>query len=108
MSALKVVNIPSVTLRLATEELSDEKMAEIGKKAAGDVLLRDLPLEVSGTMTTESVLETMKLLYEVHESEFDGKKVVFLAHYSGAKWSVFAGTFWKAIFASAGENRILG
>ncbi len=91
-------------MRAITEELSDEKMAEIGKEMANDVLLKDLPIRVSGTMSPESILETIRLLYEVHESENDGRRIVFLVHYSGSKWSMLCGSFWKAIFASVGKN----
>jgi len=79
-------------------------MSEIGKELANDIVLRDLPVTVSGTLTAESVLETMKLLYEVHESEFNGRKLIFVVHYAGSKWSLLCASFWKALFASAGTN----
>jgi hypothetical protein len=104
LSALKTIHVPSLTMRLVTESLPDERMAEIGREMAEDVLLKDIPFEVSGCMSTQSVLDTMKLLYEVHESELDGRKVVFLVHYSGAKWSLLCGSFWKALFASVGTK----
>ena len=104
LCAVKRIHVPSQSVRLVTEGLSGEKMAEIGKELANDVVLRNLPIGVAGTMSGESVLETMKLLYEVHESGPDGRKLVFLVHYAGSKWSLLCGSFWKALFASAGTS----
>ena len=68
LCAVKRIHVPSQSIRLVTEGLSDERMSEIGRELANDMVLRDLPIGVSGTMSAESVLETMKLLYEFHES----------------------------------------
>ncbi|MGA2874693.1 MAG: hypothetical protein ABSE82_04045 [Nitrososphaerales archaeon] len=104
MNAVKVIHAFSQTIRALSEEVSNERMAEMGKELANDVVLRDLPIRVSGTMSAESILDTIKSIYEVHESEHDGRKMVFIVHYAGSKWSSLCGSFWKAMFESVGTK----
>jgi hypothetical protein len=90
------------TLRILTEELSDEKVVEIGKRLVNDELLKEFYFRIIGNMTPENILQAMKRNYETTEAEHGGKKVLILALYAGRKWSLLTGILWQTILASAG------
>lgn len=101
---LKMVHLNSMVVKELLESLSDEKIIEIGKNEANDVLERNVLLEVDGIVSPKSVLDVMKLYHDVSESEYNGKKIVIMAHYAGKKYSLLAGTMYKTLFALAGAT----
>ena len=104
LRSLKPIQADSLTIRLLAEEVSEEKIVEIGEKTANDVLLRDVPFEVTGSMSSESIVQTMKLYYDCSESKYSGRRILIVAHYAGSKWSLLVGTFWKTLLASVGSD----
>lgn len=99
---LKMVHLNSMIVRELLESLSDEKIIEIGKNEANDVLERDVLLEIDGIVSPKSVLDAMKLYHDVSEAEYNGKKIVIVAHYAGKKYSLLAGIMYKTLFALTG------
>jgi predicted DNA-binding ribbon-helix-helix protein len=109
LSALKMLRVSSLMLKLITEAVPDEKIIEIGERLANDVLQRNLPFEVAGDLSKDSILKTMKYFagahsYEFSEAEHEGKKVVILAHYVGRSYSLLIATYWESLLASIGVN----
>ena len=102
--AVRMIHAPALTLNLLTKDLPDDVVTEAAEKAANDALLRDVTIEVGQSMSAESILKTIKLLYDCSETEYDGRGKIIAAHYAGQKWSLFLGTLWKALFASVGCN----
>jgi len=102
--AVRMIHVPALAIGLLTRDIPEELVIEAAQKAASDALLKDVQVEVGGSMSSESVLKIIKLLYDCSESEYDGKGKVIVAHYAGRKWSLFLGTLWKSLFASSGKN----
>jgi len=90
------------TLRLLSEELSDEKISEIANKLLNDGVQREFYHHVIGTMTPEGVLQAMKRHYHLSETETGGRRILILSLYCGKKWSLLTGLIWQALLASAG------
>ena len=106
---MRMIKASSLMLKLITEAVPDEKIIEIGERLADDTLQKNLPCEVVGELSQESILKTMKYFagahsYEYTLTEHEGKKIVILAHYVGRSYSLLCATYWKALFATIGEK----
>ena len=104
--------VSSLTLRLITEALPDEKIIEIAERIANDALQQDLPFEITGETSLEAIQKTMMFLaghwsFEYNVVEHEGKKVIILAHYVSRSYSLLLGTYWKALLHSVGTDVIL-
>jgi len=104
LRTLKPILVVPFTLKLLTLDIPDEKIIEIGEKTAEDVLVRRIPDELEGETSPKTVLDMMKIYCDVRESVHNGKKVVILAHYAGAKGSLLIGSFYRKLFSLAGEK----
>ena len=105
LRALKTLRVSSLMLKLITEAIPDEKIVEIAEKLASDALERNLPFEIAGDLSQESIVKTMKFFagahsYEYAETEHEGNKVIILAHYVGRSFSLLLGTFWTSLLSS--------
>ena len=50
-----MVRVNSLTLKLITEALPDEKIIEIGERIANDALEKDLTFEITGEVSREAI-----------------------------------------------------
>ena len=77
-------------------------------QSSGSETVRTITLGRSGTITMETVMETISELSEFSdfarysEIESTGKRVIVLTHELGPKWSVFIRSFVNAAFRAGG------
>ena len=98
----RTFSVTAQTLRLLTEELSDEKIIEIGKKLAKDDIRQSFYKEVFGEMTPDAIIDAMKRNHDSSESEHGKRKILILALYAGRKWALLEGIVYQTLLASAG------
>ena len=105
---LKLVRISSQSLKLFTQALSQEKIAEIGQDVASGVITDSLSMQSAGDgpLSYESMIKMMKLFvaartFEMSETTHGKQKVVIMYHNINRNYSVFLASYWKVLFAKA-------
>ncbi len=106
---LDFLRVNKLTFRRVLEGTSDQALMEAGQ-SSGTETVRTVTLGRSGTITLESLLETISELSEYSdfarysEIQSPGKKVIVLTHELGPKWSVFIRSFVVAAFKLIGSD----
>ena len=98
----KVLLLTSSSVGSYIEDVADERIIEQTEKNAKNEVVREAFTDASGKLTTQSIIDSMKLMREVDEVEHGNEKVLILSHYGGHKWALSEETFWKTLFASVG------
>jgi hypothetical protein len=100
---LDFMRVNRLTFHRILEGTSDQALMEAGQ-TSGSETVRTITLGRCGTVTMETVLETISELSEFSdfarysEIESTGKRVIVLTHELGPKWSVFIRSFVNAAF----------
>ncbi|MGA2199530.1 MAG: hypothetical protein ABSG45_06300 [Nitrososphaerales archaeon] len=100
---LDFMRVNRLTFHRILEGTSDQALMEAGQ-TSGSETVRTVTLGRSGTITMETILETISELSEFSdfarysEIESTGKRVIVLTHELGPKWSVFIRSFVNAAF----------
>jgi hypothetical protein len=106
------VTLTAFQLRLLAEAIPQDKIIELAKETADDVVLphHHFALEVTGDRSPRGILQALKILctytgmYEYSEEDYDGKKTVILVHDFGKNWSLYLSTLWKILLSRAGAE----
>ena len=101
---LREVHLHAMTARALLEETSDEKIIEVATSDANDPVLKNIFVEVGGIFSADSILDKMKLFYDVSWTEHDGRKIVIVAHFGGRKYSLLIGTMFENLFKLTGKE----
>jgi len=101
---VKTAIVNTHMIRRLADSLAEDALVKIAEGNSNNALIRRIASDEGGTLTVQSVLETMKLIEDVSISSEGQKKFVILGHFAGEKWSVVQATFWKSLFRAAGAN----
>ena len=68
------------------------------------MVIANMPSELYGGGSYESVVRTMKVLHDVLETESNGKRVLVMSHFAGRKYSLLVGIMYETLFARYGAR----
>jgi hypothetical protein len=106
------LDLPGPLLRLILDAIPEEKIMTVGKSWASNVLSKQQVLEMTGSFSSEGVIQTMKMIANHARFEYsdvvdhDGRRTFTIIHRLGRNYSLLAAYFMETILGSLGSGPI--
>lgn len=111
-SKVHPLDLPGPLLRLVFDAVPEDKMVNVAKAWASNVLFKQQILEMTGSFAREGVIQAMKMVANHARLEYsdivdhNGKRTFTIIHHLGRNYSLFGAITAETVLQSMGSGPV--